>query len=738
MKHTEKSGTPLEAQVCVRGGKPVLLVNGRSVAPLIYSLANAPGGRWSWEEVPSWNIRNFAEHGFDLFQMPLWFEDIWQEDGSLCMDTAFRQIQGVLAVQPSAGLFLRLIISPPIWWYARNPQECTLYADGPVQPNRKIGTRPMGGGDLQRVQRPSLASEKWRADAEAKIREFCRLLSSAPEGDCVIGLHVADGVYHEWHYWGFIEHEPDVSVPMTNEFRRQLTAKYGTDANLQKAWARPDVRLATASVPGMEERLHPRAGIFRDPQQERNVLDYNRCQHEAVAQSIIRACTAVKESWPRPVITGVFYGYFFSLFARQAAGGHLAMDTILRSPAVDYLSAPQSYFREHRKMGGTAQSRGLAESCRLHGKLWLDEMDQATHTDVLRPSDIEHVNKTLAEDIIVARRNAAQPFTKGMGMWFYDFGPRDISGWWDHPEMMADIAKLKSILDRYYDREYVPQADVLVVYDAEVFYGLGGTRALDPVTDPLCVNLASTAFFHSGTVCDMVYLQDLERVDADRYRVVVFANTFVLTEAQKELIRTRLAGEGRHLIWNYAPGYSNGERLDAALVADITGIGIEKRPCPRSLAMASCFDQGRSPVDYMDPSYNRLYNQFNKTGQEGKLPPFDPFFVVADPEAEKIAWWQGEESTAIACKNMDGWTSWYCSLPITDEAVLREVLRRGGAHIYAEDGDPLHSGNGILLAHTASGGNRRITLRNGVAVQLQLAPCSTVILDNTTGEVLLR
>ena len=60
-----------------------------------------------------------------------------------------------------------------------------------------------------------------------------------------------------------------------------------------------------------------------------------------------------------------------------------------------------------------------------------------------------------------------------------------------------------------------------------------------------------------------------------------------------------------------------------------------------------------------------------------------------------------------------------------------------GAHIYAADGDTLHSGGGILLVHTASGGNRRITLRNGVAVDLALAPCSTVILNSSTGEVLL-
>ena len=55
-----------------------------------------------------------------------------------------------------------------------------------------------------------------------------------------------------------------------------------------------------------------------------------------------------------------------------------------------------------------------------------------------------------------------------------------------------------------------------------------------------------------------------------------------------------------------------------------------------------------------------------------------------------------------------------------------------------EEGDTLHSGNGVMLVHTLAGGDRKIRLRSGKVVGLRLAPRSTVILDNGSGEVLLE
>jgi hypothetical protein len=69
------------------------------VAPQFYSLTHAYGARWSWEEVPSRNLKNFCQLGFKLYQVDLYFEDIWYKGKQqLDIDKAQRQVKGVLDV----------------------------------------------------------------------------------------------------------------------------------------------------------------------------------------------------------------------------------------------------------------------------------------------------------------------------------------------------------------------------------------------------------------------------------------------------------------------------------------------------------------------------------------------------------------------------------------------------------------------------------------------------------------
>ena len=159
--------------------------------------------------------------------------------------------------------------------------------------------------------------------------------------------------------------------------------------------------LATAEVPGMKERSTGQR-IFRDPVRERQAIDYYTCVHELVADNIIHFARTVKETWPRPIITGTFYGYYFSTFGRQAAGGHLELQRLLKSDQIDYLSGPQAYGPEAIKLGDPYRSRSLITSVRLNGKLWLDEMDVEPQTPILR--DTKH-DLRLQNSIADVRRN---------------------------------------------------------------------------------------------------------------------------------------------------------------------------------------------------------------------------------------------------------------------------------------------------------------------------------------------
>ena len=369
-------GDGITGRVAMHNGRATLFVDDKPVYPMIYSLTDTPGGRWTWEEIARENIENFTQADVGLVQVAIWLEYIWTRDGKLDMELVRRQIRGVLDVNPKAAISIRLHVNAPPWWNTDNPDKMTQYADGPVADIPLRGLQRPLENDLERVPRASMASIKWRAEAGEITREFCRRLCVTPEGKSIYGIHPSSGVFHEWHYWGFIKYDPDTGAAMTRFFREWLTDKYKSDAALQTAWNDPAARLATASVPSTAERRATSDGLFRDPQKEKRISDYFECQHLTVADSIIHFCRAVKESWNRPVVTGVFYGYFFILFGRPQTGGHLQLQKVLTSPWVDYFSAPQAYSAQFRGINGSGQARGLPESLHLHGKLLLDEMDQ--------------------------------------------------------------------------------------------------------------------------------------------------------------------------------------------------------------------------------------------------------------------------------------------------------------------------------------------------------------------------
>lgn len=706
------------AEVKMHQARPALFVNGRAVYPIFYHLTDSPGGRWSWEELPRQSLENFARAGFDLFYVDLWLAQMWRAEGPLDISLARRQIRGVLDVRSSATVFLRVHVNAPDWWNKKHRDELTRYANGPLVENQFVGLHRLLAGDLEREPRASLASARWLSDASARLAEFCEKLSRTPEGNAVAGMHLACGVFHEWHYWGFIDNDPDTGPAMTRHFRSWLGAHYDDDEDLRDGWKDALVTIPTAEVPGVE-RNETHDGIFRDPARGARVRDYFECQHEAVADAILQFCAVAKKNWPRPLVTGAFYGYFFNLFGRAATGGHLKPQRVLGSGAIDYLSAPQAYGSYSRDMGGSGQSRGLLESVRLAGKLWLDEMDQKPSllyplSDGVRAQDEKP--EALADSIAILRRNLAQSYTRGMGLWFYDFGEHFSTGWWNHPALLEEIRKLKGVFEEFSKREFARPADVLMVSDTDVFYHLALNDTLDPLTDPVAVNQFSAALFRSGAVADQVYLADLDKLDLSRYRAVIFANTWLLTEAQRAFIREKVARAHRHLIWCYAPGYTDGDRLETGLIQEATGIRMKKldgAAAHELVVTAGGWPDARIRV----------------------REPFGPVFVPDDAAAEVLGTLDGRPG--FVRKRERESTGWFSSLPLANEKLLTRLLGECGAHVWDDAGDTVLCGGGILAVHTLPGGRRRLALRNGRNLTLTLAPRSTTLLDSESGRVLL-
>jgi hypothetical protein len=708
------AGAPRTAEVRQHQGRPHLFVDGRLTLPHFYALTHAYGARWSWEEVPQRNLKNFADAGLRLFQLDLYFEDIWRSpEAPLDMDKACRQVRGLLDVCPEAGVVLRIHVNAPFWWNEANRGECVAFADGPVD-TRTYGP-PFNNedGDVDRPLRASLASLKWRTEAGARLVEFCQRLAAAPEGDAVIGMHVSGGVYGEWHNWGFIDHDPDTSGPMTEYFRGWLARTYPSDQALQQAWADATYTRADATVPDLAERERTTDGIFRDPRREQRVIDYFRAQHEVVAEDIESFTGLVKKTWPRPLIVGVFYGYLHMTFCRQAAGGHLAIERILNCASIDYLSAPQSYWGDTQQLGGSGNSRGIVESTLLHGKLWLDELDNG-HLQRKNVADPARSSGRFDPQYLpVLQRSALLPMMRGAGLWYYDFGPRESFGWWDDPTYLRSIADVHGLLAERLGRESEPVADVLYVWDQESFYFVKNRYTAVAYS---LLDQAVEEALRSGAVGDHVYLFDLPRVELRRYRAIVFMNVYVMTAAQRDFICREVARDGRTLVWNFLPGYTDSTRNSLEFVRELTSFGLARR--------AAVKDPQVSPADG-GPA----------TGFDGVV---DPFVVIDDGAAEILARLGATGEAVVGRKRLDDAVSVYSTLPLRGSSMYRKVFREAGCHIYDESGDFTYVGAGMLMVHSRDGGRRELRLKNGTRITIEMPPASTRVIDAETGDLLLQ
>ena len=569
-----ESFPPVNSKIATYQGRPALYINGSVVAPMIYALTT--GSEDTWKPEPHHNLESFAKIGIKLFQIDVWFgdvwnhdvDDIWKPDGSLDMAKVANRIRGVTSICPDAIVFIRIHVDPPRWWSKKYPDEAVGYAASPDKQHE---------AEVKAEMAVSAASVRWRNDASRKLTEFLQALSALPEGNHIAGFHVAGLLYGEWHYQRFW-YEPDCGPAMTRGFREWLRAHYTTDGALEEAWRDRHATLATATVPTIEERTYTAAGMFRDPQTQRRVLDYYHCHQQTVSGDILHFTHIVRTTWPRPTIIGIFYAYFFSMVEMSSAsiaGGDLEVERILASPDIDYISGPFSYAVDARIMGGTGEFRCVYESIRLHNKLWLSETDEASNLGT--PFSDPLVAHTQGETIAFNRRNFAYVLTHGAGMWWYDFGPKGDSGWWDRPEFLADIERMRKLQEAATEKSEHSVADVLIVYDTEVFYQLAILRSKKDPISYTAIDGLSNAAYHTGAAIDQVLLADLERVDLNRYNVVVFANTFLLTDSQAAFIKDKVARSGRTLVWLYAPGYTDGGRLGGVeRVSSIVGMKLKK------------------------------------------------------------------------------------------------------------------------------------------------------------------
>ena len=193
------------------------------------------------------------------------------------------------------------------------------------------------------------------------------------------------------------------------------------------------------------------------------------------------------------------------------------------------------------------------------------------------------------------------------------------------------------------------------------------------MTDPLAVNRTITQLYRSSAAIETVHLHDLEKLDLTRFKVILFANTWLMTAQQRQFIRRKVIAPGRQVIFQGLPGYCDGQKLSVDFSREVTGLDLV-------------------------PATDQL---------------FSPALRSVTPASAQVR---------------------FFTVPPTD---WLEILKASPAHLYTGRDDIVHAGGGLVLIHTKSGGPRQIRLRTGQTLDVTLPANHSLLLDAETGEDLL-
>ena len=682
-----RQGTRRPPKVDVRrlAGDPTIHVEGKPLAGMTFLVGD--GRRLAQH-------KEFAAAGIHVYSD--WFgtsgggdlghpaEDRYDYGG---FDSYFADL---LDTDPDALFLPHLYVTPPAWWQAKNPQEMCVYSDG---------TRGC----------QSFGSDKWRTEIGDDLRRLLAHLQSSTYADRILGYILCSGHSAEWQEWGIWDGKwADYSEPSRRAFRDWLRVRYGTDATLQAAWRDPAVSIDSAELPAVEARTSATAGVLRDPSKEQRVVDFYQYLSETMASDILYFARIVKDATGGRSLAGAYYGYLTQHWIHQQDSAHLALAKVLESPDIDFLMSPPMY--TGREIGGTSTFMTASASVKLHGKLWLNESDIRTHLSD-PASDYGRVSN-LAESRAVLWREFGEMLARRTAISWFDMD----GGWFSDPTLLADLAAMRKQADRAMEVRKPFQAEMAVFISAESAYRMKPSGLWMPAVLDQVVSLPRV-----GVPADVYLLSDLNRPDFPEYKVYVFLNACYVDSVTRRSIEGKIKRRGATAVWIFAPGAVTDDGLSTANMQALTGINL-----------AAEFDKA-APLQVKLPAEDPV----------GWTESNGPIFWADDPSMETLGTLTYNGKPGLVRRKADGWTSIYYATVGMPPALLRDIARTAGAHVYLDTDDALDTDGQFACLHAKTAGEKTLHLPQpakvvDVMTRKVMAPrAATVTLKMAAGETVL-
>jgi len=674
------------AKTVFKNGIPRLSINGRDWALNHHWCGSFQGGiETVYNEAKLGNVRDNGIHQYFIMVFNFGGSNAWK--GSYDFSAFDEPILQILQIDPEAHILLQFPVDMYYnkytkEWKKQNPDELMRDESGQTQ-------LPINGQIKDELT--SWASEKWLTYTKKMIADLIRDIDAQTYGKRIIGYMPLAGLGTEWCYWGgFGQFQADYGKPFAAGFRNFCKNKYQSLAAINVAWKTNLASFDNIALPTGAERNTGDYFTFIDPAISMKHADFREFFSFVPANAIIEIGKTVKQVSKNNALYGTYYGYLATLLKERNDSGYFAIESLLNSPAIDFISGLVRY--DNRRPGQESGTYMPYEgSMELHSKIVYIQSDLRT---VRSTDDFSHYKAVdIHGSISSIQRELGRSFIDNTG---FEFGYASL-GW------MAEDKRMMQVIGRGHEIERElwnipiktmdPRTSIAVIVDGKCSDYTITKSDVHEVTMVAQIPL----MYHAGVGVDLFLLSDLDKIPD--YKCYFFLNTFRITDSQKKIIETRLKKNNNTLVWVYAPGLIGNNTLDSGNISKITGIRMEVTE--KEFKPAVIISEEKGPIKLPGCS-GRTYT-YTSTVKIG------PHFIPADGKV--LGTIEGSEAPGLVVRKFPEWTSVYSFVPSLPAFLVRAIAEYSGIHIAnREESDTTYASDRLLCIHTANPGKRTIYL----------------------------
>lgn len=377
--------------------------------------------------------------------------------------------------------------------------------------------------------------------------------------DRITGYYVACGKTQEWFDHGMVLPSP------------RRVANY-------PAWCRANGRkLLAVPEPGEYDRCRE------------EVLPEHLAQYLDYGASLTRDCAEYFFSRIRDMIRpGVkLYGVFGNIHDIGSLA-HVHCESLLKKSLLDVYIGPSC--NSEIAMGGAGgfqSSRLMLEKYGVHYLHSCDRQLSTTATEIgpgifIRPEGVMCRQRNAKEDVACLKREFSLALVHGFSLWFFNIWGGAYSG----SAVRSLLADCGRLWKEYSTKSSGSDAETLLVFSPE------SRLYFPPVREEIIAHqlrrvLLPEANIHFTTAA----VSDLYEADLDRFRMVVFLYVDYLSDADRQMIKTRVCCNDRVVVWCNQPGIADVNGIDHSRMEELCGV-----PAHGTTAAEKTFDGWRSVV----------------------------------------------------------------------------------------------------------------------------------------------